>query len=78
MLAQGIHHHRRQRYGSLSRLRFRASDLAEAVSALAHMQFAALEVDVVPAQPAQFGGTQAGEDRGQQEWPDRAASVERG
>ena len=46
---------------------FGLPDLTVAVGALAHMQLAALEVDVVPAQAAQLRGAQAGKDRGQQE-----------
>ena len=54
MLAQRGDHHRRQRHGALARLRLRPPDLAVAIGTLAHVQFAALEIDIVPAQAAQL------------------------
>ena len=75
MRAQCRHHHRRQRDGALAGFRLGLSDRVEAVGALPHMQFAALEVDIRPAQAAQFGRAQAGEDRGQEQRP--PASVQR-
>ena len=76
MLAQHVHHHRRQRHGALACFRLEAADGVEVVGALAHVELAALQIDVDPAQPAQLGCAQAGEDRGQQQRP--PASVERG
>src|SRR5215472_9345290 len=69
MRAQHVHKLGRQRDGALARLRLRTPDLAVAVSALAHVKLNALEVDVLPPQPAKLRGAQAGEDRGQEQRP---------
>ena len=40
------------------------------------MQLAALEIDIAPAQAAQLGGAQPGEDRGQQQRPEARGFVD--
>ena len=54
MLAQHGDQHRRHRHGTLARFRLRPPDLAVSISTLVHVQLAALEIDIDPAQAAQF------------------------
>src|SRR5262249_8830098 len=54
VLAQHRQDQRRQRNPALARGRFRPPDLAVAIRALAHVEFAALEVDIIPPQSAKL------------------------
>src|SRR4051794_35100823 len=65
MLPQCIDHQRRHWHDTLSGFGFETPHLVEAIGTLAHVDFATLEINVTPTQPAQFASTQAGKDRGQ-------------
>jgi len=54
-LAQDLDQRRWQRDGALAGCGFGRPDLVIAIGALAHVQFAGLEVDIGPAQAAQLG-----------------------
>src|SRR5262245_60375153 len=56
MLAQGGDQHRRERNRALARRRLGPPDLAVTIGALADVQLAPFQVDIVPAQAAQLGG----------------------
>ena len=75
LLPQRVHHHRRQRHGALAGFRLGRADGVKTIGALADVQIAALEIDILPAQAAQFGRAQAGEDRRQQQRPPAAFEV---
>src|SRR5262245_12930786 len=60
VFAQCGNQHWRERDGALARLRLRPPDLAIAIGALAHMQIAAFQVDIIPPQASQLGGAQSG------------------
>ena len=75
MLAEGIHHHRRQRHGALAGCRLEAAHDAVAIGALAHMQLAGFQIDVLPAQSAQFRCPQTGKDRRQEHRPPSAVEM---
>ena len=53
-LAQNIEHERADRHRAVASLRFRPAYLIVAIGALAHVQFTALEIDVLPAQTTKF------------------------
>jgi hypothetical protein len=69
VLAQCRDQRWRQGDDALASFRLRPPDGVEAIGALTHMQLAALQFDVLPAQAAQLGGAKAGEDCGQDEGP---------
>src|SRR5262245_41969661 len=60
VLAQGIYHHRGQGHGALTGFRLEPTDGTEAVRALAHIDLAALQIDIGPAQAAKLRRAQPG------------------
>src|SRR5262245_60821247 len=65
---QRVHHHGAERDGALPRPRLRPAEHPVAVRTLADVELAALEIYVVPPQAPQFGSTQAGQGRQDQQW----------
>src|ERR1700738_1374028 len=69
---QSIKRQRRQRDRSLAGFGLWLSDLVVAVGPLMHPEFTLFEINIGPAQPANFGSAQPGEDGGQQQRPPTA------
>ena len=62
-LSEGIEHQRRDRNGALTGYRLGPTDLVVPSGTLPHMNCLGLEINLLPAKPAQLGGAEATEDR---------------
>src|SRR5690625_2649305 len=69
---QRVDDQRRQGNSALARIALGHPYLVIAVRPLPHVQASLIKFYILPPQPAQLGGSQPGEDRGDQQWPPSA------